>query len=203
MQLVFASNNSHKLSEIRHIFINRGIREIELISLKDIGFSGDIEETETTLEGNALLKARFIHQKFGVNCFADDTGLEVDALDGRPGVYSARYAGEGCTFDDNVEKILNELKGINNRAAHFRTAIALIINNKEYLFEGKVIGTIINSKRGSKGFGYDPVFIPENYNQTFAEMEPEIKNSISHRYKALDQMIGFLENYEPEKLSFF
>lgn len=192
MKLIFATNNSHKLSEIKHIFNHKGLVNIELIGLKDLGFSEDIDETETTLEGNALLKAKFIYQKFGLNCFADDTGLEVDALNGRPGVYSARYAGEGCSYNDNVVKLLGELEGLENRSAHFRTVMALIINGDEYLFEGRVDGKIISQKRGNQGFGYDPVFLPDGFDQTFAEMEPGIKNSISHRFRVLDQMIDSL-----------
>jgi len=193
MNLIFATNNQHKLLEIRHIFEKQGLDHIHLQGLKEIGFTGEIEEPGETLEENALIKARFIHSKYGKNCFADDTGLEVDALNGQPGVYSARYAGEGCSYQDNVVKLLDALNGIADRSARFRTVIALIINDKEYLFEGRMEGMIITEIRGTNGFGYDPVFMPDGYNLTYAEMPADIKNSISHRYLALDKMIRFLK----------
>jgi len=187
-ELIFVTNNQHKLSEIRQIAGN----DYSIKSLSDIGFSGDIEETAEDLEGNALLKARYIHERFGVNCFADDTGLEVEALNGEPGVYSARYAGENATYADNVNKLLAEMKGMENRKARFRTVIALILNNHEYLFEGTVNGVILESVRGSAGFGYDPVFVPEGYQKSFAEMEAREKNNISHRGRAVESLMIFL-----------
>ncbi len=190
MELVFASNNQHKLREIRDIAGN----DYQMLSLVDIGFHEEIDETELTLEGNALLKARAIHQRFNKNVFADDTGLEVEALDGRPGVFSARYAGEGCSFEDNVKKLLQELKGIENRKARFRTAIALILNDKEYIFEGIVNGVITERPSGGGGFGYDPVFLPDGYQQNFAEMDAEIKNKISHRGRAMEKLFVFLKS---------
>jgi XTP/dITP diphosphohydrolase len=187
-QILFATNNIHKLNEIRDIVG----RDIEILSLSDIGFDGDIPETEDTLEGNARQKAQFIFKKTNMNCFADDTGLEIDALDGRPGVYSARYAGEGCSFTDNINKILEELKGIKNRKAKFRCMICLILEGKEYLFEGQVNGSIITERKGDAGFGYDPVFVPNGHRQTFAEMPPYLKNGISHRGRAMAKMMKFL-----------
>lgn len=193
MNLIFATNNQHKLLEIRHIFEKQGLDHIQLLGLKEIGFTGEIEEPGDTLEENALIKARFIHSKYGKNCFADDTGLEVDALDGQPGVYSARYAGEGCSYQDNVVKLLDSLNGIADRSARFRSVIALIINEKEYLFEGIVTGSILMAAKGTNGFGYDPVFMPDGFQLTYAEMPADIKNSISHRYLALEKMIRFLK----------
>ncbi len=188
-ELLFATNNQHKLKEIREI-IGQTFR---IISLKDVGFTGDVPETQETIEGNARQKARFIFEKTGRPCFADDTGLEIDALDGRPGVYSARYAGEGCRFEDNIVKILTELQGVTNRKARFRCVVCLIIDNQEHLFEGKVEGTILADKRGSDGFGYDPVFLPDGETSTFAEMPPYLKNGISHRGKAVNKMVRFVQ----------
>lgn len=188
MDIVFATNNKHKLQEVKHIIGER----FNIISLKELQCFDDIPETENTLEGNALLKARYIHQRFNCNCFADDTGLEIEALDGKPGVFSARYAGEHCSFEDNINKILAELEGKTNRNAIFRTVIALIINDKEYLFEGNIKGKIIDSKKGISGFGYDPVFIPDGYSETFAEMGNDLKNTISHRALATKQLTEFL-----------
>lgn len=188
MDIVFATNNKHKLQEVKHIIGER----FNIISLKELQCFDDIPETENTLEGNALLKARYIHQRFNCNCFADDTGLEIEALDGKPGVFSARYAGEHCSFEDNINKILAELEGKTNRNAIFRTVIALIINDKEYLFEGNIKGKIIDSKKGISGFGYDPVFIPDGYSETFAEMGNDLKNTISHRALATKQLNEFL-----------
>ncbi len=189
MKLVFATNNLHKLEEISQI-LNRS--DIEILSLKDIGFSGEIPETAETLEGNALQKARYIYERYHLNCFADDTGLEVDCLDGAPGVYSARYAGEGCSFDDNVTKLLLEINGCANRKACFRTAIALIFDGEEHLFYGRVCGNIITERKGSMGFGYDPVFQPDGFEKTFAEMLPGEKNNISHRFRAIEGLKEFL-----------
>jgi len=188
-ELLFATNNQHKLKEIREI-IGQTFR---IISLKDVGFTGDVPETQETIEGNARQKARFIFEKTGRPCFADDTGLEIDALDGRPGVYSARYAGEGCRFEDNIVKILTELQGVTSRKARFRCVVCLIIDNQEHLFEGKVEGTILADKRGSDGFGYDPVFLPDGETSTFAEMPPYLKNGISHRGKAVNKMVRFVQ----------
>lgn len=182
--LVFATNNAHKLIEVSAILEGK----YKVVSLADIGCFDDIPETSQTIEGNALLKARFVVNNYHQDCFADDTGLEVDALDGRPGVYSARYAGEGCSYNDNVEKLLLELKGKPKRKARFKTVIALALNGKETLFEGIINGTIIHEKRGISGFGYDPVFVPDGYDQTFAEMSPELKNTISHRALAVKKL---------------
>lgn len=193
MKLVFATNNRHKLDEVRAIVGDR----VEVLSLNDIGCYDDIPETADTLQGNALIKARYIHEKFGVDCFADDTGLEVEALDGAPGVYSARYAGEECDSEANMQKLLQNLTGKSNRNAQFRTVIALIIKGEEKLFNGIVKGTITEEKRGDSGFGYDPVFIPEGFSESFAQMSGDMKNSISHRYRATLELSNYLkENYE-------
>jgi len=189
--LVFATNNIHKIKEISSILGNR----IMLKSLKDIGCYDDIPETGETIEENALQKARYIYGRYGIDCFADDTGLEVEALSNEPGVYSARYAGENVTYDDNTNKVLQKLKGKNNRKACFRTVIALIIEGKEQLFEGRIDGEIIHEKRGREGFGYDPVFIPAGHDKTFAEMDPGEKNSISHRALASKKLEEFLRNF--------
>jgi XTP/dITP diphosphohydrolase len=186
--IVFATNNPHKLREIREIIGN----SISILSLGDIGFSGEIPETQDTLEGNARQKARFIFDNTHRTCFADDTGLEIDFLDGRPGVYSARYAGESCSFDDNIRKVLEELKDAGNRKARFRCVVCLILDGQEYLFEGKVEGTILKERKGIDGFGYDPVFQPDGHNQTFAEMPAYLKNGISHRGKAIARMLRFI-----------
>jgi len=183
--LLFATNNPHKLREIREIMGS----EFRILSLKDVSLDTDIPETQDTIEGNAIQKARFIYEQTGIDCFADDTGLEIDALEGRPGVYSARYAGEGCSFDDNVSKILRELDGVANRKASFRCAICLIMGGKEHLFEGRVDGLITTERKGIDGFGYDPVFLPNGFPQTFAEMPPYLKNGISHRGRAIDKMV--------------
>ena len=190
MKLVFATNNKHKLEEVRAILGNR----IEVLSLNDINCHDDIPETADTLEGNALIKARYIHDKFGVDCFADDTGLEVEVLGGEPGVYSARYAGEECNSEDNMYKLLQKLTGKNNRNAQFRTVIALIIKGEEKLFNGIVKGTISNEKMGEAGFGYDPIFIPEGFSESFAQMTSDMKNSISHRYRATEELSNYLNN---------
>ena len=163
-KIVFATNNRHKLEEIRPLLD----KAIDLVLLADIGCTEDIAETADTLEGNALLKARYVFEKYGYDCFADDTGLEVEALDGRPGVFSARYAGDGHDFEANMTKVLEELQGVENRSARFRTVVALILGGKEYQFEGIVRGQIIQARRGNEGFGYDPVFLPDGSNLTFA-----------------------------------
>lgn len=190
MKLVFATNNKHKLDEVRAILGNR----IEVLSLNDIDCHDDIPETADTLEGNALIKARYIHDKFNVDCFADDTGLEVDALGGEPGVYSARYAGEECNSEANMNKLLHNLTGKKNRNAQFRTVIALIINGEEKLFNGIVKGNISKEKMGNSGFGYDPIFIPEGFSESFAQMTGDMKNSISHRYRATEELNNYLKN---------
>lgn len=188
MKIVFATNNKHKLDEIRKI--SQG--KIEILSLSDIGCHDEIPETGTTLEENALMKARYIKEKFGFDCFADDTGLEVDALDGAPGVFSARYAGEACNPQDNMEKILRVLQGEKNRKARFRTVIVLLLNGGQYFFEGEIKGEIIEEKRGTAGFGYDPIFLPEGYNKTFAELGDDEKNKVSHRAVATKKLVEFL-----------
>lgn len=188
MDLVFATNNKHKLEEISQIIGD----QYQIISLKELGCFDDIPETEETLEGNALLKARYIHSRYHCNCFADDTGLEIEALNGEPGVYSARYAGEACSFEDNIVKVLQKMEGKTNRKAVFRTVIALILDDHEYLFEGAIKGTIIKDKKGISGFGYDPIFEPEGYSETFAEMGNELKNQISHRALATQKLTQFL-----------
>ena len=188
MKLVFATNNLHKLKEVQEMLSN----SIEVLSLKDIGCFEDIEETERTLEGNAKLKADYITEKYGFDCFADDTGLEVEALDGNPGVYSARYAGEHGNAEKNMEKLLNELQNKSSRKAKFRTIIALNLRNKQYLFEGICEGEILNEKSGVKGFGYDPIFKPKNASCSFAEMNSEEKNIISHRGIAIQKLVNFL-----------
>ncbi|WP_195407777.1 non-canonical purine NTP diphosphatase [Bacteroides congonensis] len=189
-KLVFATNNAHKLEEVAAILGEK----IELFSLNDIGCHTDISETAATLEGNALLKSSFIFKNYGLDCFADDTGLEVEALDGAPGVYSARYAGgEGHDSQANMLKLLRDLEGKENRKAQFRTAISLILDGKEYLFEGVIKGEIIKEKRGDSGFGYDPIFKPEGYDKTFAELGNDIKNKISHRALAVQKLCEFLQ----------
>lgn len=188
MKLVFASNNKHKLEEIRHAVGS----VIDIVSLEDISCYDEIPETHPTIEGNALQKARYIYEKFGVDCFADDTGLEIEALGGAPGVYSARFAGPGCTFHDNMDKTLALLKDKTNRSAAFRTVIALIIDGKEFQFEGRVDGSILTEKHGEKGFGYDAIFLPNGYDQSFAEMDLALKNTLSHRSRATQKMVQFL-----------
>ena len=190
-KLVFATNNAHKLEEVAAILGD----QVELLSLNDIGCQADIPETAETLEGNALLKSSYIYKNYHLDCFADDTGLEVEALNGAPGVYSARYAGgEGHDAQANMLKLLHELDGKENRKAQFRTAISLILDGKEYFFEGVIKGEIIKEKRGDSGFGYDPIFKPEGYDQTFAELGNDIKNQISHRALALQKLCEFLQS---------
>ena len=193
MKLVFATNNRHKLQEVRDIVGDR----VEVLSLADINCYDDIPETADTLQGNALIKARHIYDKYGLDCFADDTGLEVEALGGAPGVYSARYAGEECNSEANMRKLLESLTGKTNRNAQFRTVIALIIEGEERLFNGIVKGTIATEKKGDSGFGYDPVFVPEGHTESFAQMSSEMKNSMSHRFRATQQLGIYLkENYD-------
>ena len=189
-KLVFATNNQHKLEEARAITAGK----FELLSLADIDCHDDIPETAPTLEGNALIKARWIFDRYGFDCFADDTGLMVDALDGEPGVLSARYAGPGHDSEANMKKLLANMEGKPDRKAHFSTAVALILDGKEYLFEGRVDGTIASEPGGENGFGYDPVFVADETGRRFAEMTSEEKNSISHRGRAMRKLAEFLEN---------
>ncbi len=191
MRLVFASQNRHKMEEIKPLLP----ASIELLCLPDLGFTDEIPETSPTLAGNALQKAQFIFAKFMTPCFADDTGLEIAALDGRPGVYSARYAGENKSADDNIAKVLAELSGIENRNAEFKTVIALVgVGDTPLFFEGVVKGTITREKQGTHGFGYDPVFKPEGYTRTFAEMTLQEKNKLSHRARAVKKFADWLKN---------
>ena len=189
MELVFATNNKHKLDELQAILGNR----IKLLSLKEIGCNVEIPEEQETLEGNAAQKSFYIYNKFGYNCFADDTGLEIEALNGEPGVYSARYAGEEKSAEANMDKVLNRLFKINNRNARFRTVISLVINGVETQFEGVVDGRILDEKRGISGFGYDPIFQPDGFEKTFAEMDLTAKNKISHRGRAVEKLIQYLK----------
>lgn len=190
MQLVFASNNKNKIKEIQQILP----QSITILSLEDIGCHEEIPETADTIEGNAILKANYVTQKYGYDCFADDTGLEVDALNGEPGVYSARYAGEQRNSEDNLNKLIAVLTGETNRNALFKTVIALNTNGKQHLFTGIAPGKITLEKSGAEGFGYDPIFQPEGYQETFAEMASDLKNKISHRAIATQQLISFFEN---------
>lgn len=204
-EIVFATNNKYKLEEIRNIIQKLEIKsqksKIKILSLKDINCIEDLEETGDTLEANASQKALYIFNHYHYNCFADDTGLEIDALNRKPGVYSARYARLGKNFNDNIFKVLKELDGVTNRKACFRTVISLIIDSKEEFFEGKVDGTITDEKRGTNGFGYDPIFIPYGYTKTFAEMTPELKNSLSHRYIAIDKMLKSINLIIPLRIN--
>jgi XTP/dITP diphosphohydrolase len=190
MNLVFATNNLNKLKEVQAIMP----KHINLLSLKDIGCFEDIPETQNTIEGNAIEKATYIKTKYGYDCFADDTGLEIEALNGEPGVYSARYAGEQRNADDNMNKLLNTLESHVNRNAQFKTVIALQLNNQQHTFTGICKGEITKTKHGEQGFGYDPIFKPNGYNQTFAEMDLTLKNSIGHRGKAVSLLIHFLNS---------
>ncbi|PLX14408.1 MAG: non-canonical purine NTP pyrophosphatase [Marinilabiliales bacterium] len=187
-KLVFATNNEHKLKEIKEILSGK----FSVYGLKEIGFNEDIEESGSTLNENASIKSHTIHDRFNIDVFADDTGLEVEALNNRPGVYSARYAGEDGNSEANIKKLLEELSGKDNRNARFRTVISLIINDKEFQFEGRVYGKIAYKKYGKDGFGYDPVFLPDGYEKSFAEMTSEEKNRISHRANAMAKFIDFL-----------
>ncbi|GGC91986.1 non-canonical purine NTP pyrophosphatase [Flavobacterium lutivivi] len=192
MKLVFASSNSHKINEIKKFLPEN----IELLGLNDIQCFDEIPETAETIEGNAILKADYIKNNYGLNCFADDSGLEIEALNGQPGVYSARYAGEPKDDNKNIDKVLFELHNQTNRKANFKTVICLNLNDKQYLFTGIVNGSIINEKKGDNGFGYDPIFVANGFDKTFAQMTFEEKNQISHRAKAVMQMIDFLKNNE-------
>lgn len=190
MKIVFATNNAHKLSEVAQVVGDK----FELVTLRECGITEDIPENEPTLEGNALAKARYVYSHTGLNCFADDTGLEVDALNGEPGVRSARYATDGHDDEANKRLLLERMQGVENRAAQFRTAVALIMDGKEYLFEGIVRGDIACEEHGAGGFGYDPLFLPEGGALTFAEMSAEAKNEISHRGRAVRKLAEFLKN---------
>lgn len=187
-KLIFVTANQHKLEEVNAMLGG----QVQLQSLKDIGCTDDIPETAGTLEGNALQKARYIYNRLGVDCFADDTGLEVAALGGAPGVYSARYAGPGHDSEANMQKLLAELDGKTDRRAQFRTVIALIMEGKEFLFEGIVRGEILTARKGTGGFGYDPIFQPEGYDTTFGELPAQVKNKISHRGCAVERLKEFL-----------
>lgn len=189
MKLVFASNNKNKIQEIQALVPST----IHILSLDEIGCTEDIPETADTIEGNAILKANYVTEKYGYDCFADDTGLEVDALDGAPGVYSARYAGEQKDANDNMDKLLSELEDKSNRKANFKTVIALNLNGKQNLFTGIINGKIIEDKIGTNGFGYDPIFVAEGYEKTFAELSMEEKSTISHRGIAVKELILFLQ----------
>lgn len=192
MKLVFATNNKHKLEEVKNLLGD----SFNLMTLNDIGCMEDIDETAITLEGNAKIKSDHIMQNYGLDCFADDTGLEVEALNGEPGVYSARYAGENASFEDNVNKMLKAMTGIKNRNARFRTVISLILNGKQLFFEGVCDGYIEESCKGNKGFGYDPIFKPVGYDQTFAEMDIQTKGRISHRGLAVKKLVSYLKNLD-------
>lgn len=189
-QIVFATNNAHKLSEVQAVLGDR----FRLVTLAECGITEEIPEDAPTLEGNALQKARYVHERTGADCFADDTGLEVDALDGAPGVHSARYATDGHDFAANNRLLLRNLAGAADRSAHFRTVIALILDGREYLFEGRVDGRIAESEAGRGGFGYDPLFVPEGFDKTFAEMGADEKNAISHRGRAVRRLVEFLQS---------
>ena len=188
MDLVFATNNKNKLKEIKHIIIDK----INILSINDLNHSDDLEETGLTLKDNASQKARFIYKKFNKNCFADDSGLEILSLNNEPGVFSARYAGSNCSADDNMNKVLKKLESIKNRNAIFKTVICLILDGKEYFFEGSIEGIITNEKIGHNGFGYDPIFRPDNFNLTFAQMSVNEKSKISHRAIAVSKFVKFI-----------
>jgi XTP/dITP diphosphohydrolase len=191
-KFVFATNNNHKIEEVREIAEDK----FDILSLKQIDCFDEIPEDQNTLEGNALQKAKFIWEKYEINCFADDTGLEVDFLNGAPGVFSARYAGESCDFNANIDKLLREMGDTPYRNARFRTVVALILDGTEYFFDGAIEGRIITEKRGLGGFGYDSVFIPEGLNETFAELPAMVKNSISHRAIAMQKLFYFLRHFQ-------
>ncbi len=190
MEIVFASNNAHKLAEVS----SKLPENFKILSLKDVLGDVDIPETGQTLDDNAIIKAKYVFERTGKNCFADDTGLEITALNGEPGVYSARYAGEDCSFQDNMDKVLRNLKGKQDRSARFRTVICLILNGEQHLFEGQVDGEILTEEQGEKGFGYDPIFRPNGFETTFAEMTMEQKNAISHRGLAVHKLVEFLSD---------
>ncbi len=186
MKIVFATNNQNKLNEVRQL-----LPDYEIVGLKDIGCTEDIPETATTLVGNAQIKADYVTEKYGFDCFADDTGLEIEALDGAPGVYSARYAGEPSNADNNIDKVLSEMTDKTNRSAEFKTIIALNLNGEKHVFEGACEGVILDKRNGEKGFGYDPIFKPTGFDLSFAEMSMEEKGKISHRGRAVRKLIDF------------
>ncbi|MBL7965713.1 MAG: non-canonical purine NTP diphosphatase [Prolixibacteraceae bacterium] len=194
MKLVFATNNQHKLHEISHLLDG----SFELLCLNDINCTDDIPENQDTIEGNASEKAFYIWNKYGLNCFADDTGLEIEALNGEPGVYSARYAGEEKSAEKNIELVLQKLAKIKNRKARFKTVISLVIDGREVQFEGIVNGQILEEKRGKTGFGYDPIFQPDESDLSFAEMPLEAKNKISHRGRAVQKLVEYLSQFSSE-----
>lgn len=190
MEILFASNNAHKVDEVRAKLAPRYM----VRSLREVVGEVDIPETGTTLEENAAIKARYLYERTGMNCFADDTGLEITALNGDPGVYSARYAGEGCSFDDNMDKVLRNLEGHSDRSARFRTVICLIYKGKEHFFEGEVKGEMLTERTGTEGFGYDPIFRPDGHDRSFAQMTMDEKNAISHRGLAVEKLVKFLSS---------
>lgn len=190
MELIFATQNENKIKEVA----SKLGAEFKILNLLEVGITEELPETSDTLEGNALQKARYVYRKTGMNCFADDTGLEVEALNREPGIYSARYAGPDKTSKDNIQKVLKKLQGKTNRNAKFHTVLALIIDGKEYVFNGKVEGEILMEEKGREGFGYDPVFRPKGHVKTFAEMSKEEKNQISHRALAVEKLVRFLNN---------
>ena len=190
-KIVFATGNPNKLKEIKS-----AIKSFEIVGLKDLGITEEIPETGATLKENALQKAKYVYEKTGLNCFSDDTGLEIESLNNRPGVYSAMYAGSDCNAENNMRKVLSELKTFQNRKAKFKTVIVLILNGKEFFFEGVVNGTILEEKKGSDGFGYDPIFRPNGYEKTFAQMSIALKNKISHRGIAVKKLVVFLNQEE-------
>ena len=190
MKIIFATNNKHKLKEVQAV-LGDGYR---LVTPSELGITEEIPEDRPTIEGNASQKSHYLYERTGADCFADDTGLEVEALGGEPGVRSARYAGPGHDSERNMELLLRNMEGITDRRARFRTVISLILDGKEYLFEGVIKGEIIKEKRGDSGFGYDPVFVPEGYDRTFAELGNEIKNQISHRALAVNKLCEFLRS---------
>ncbi|TAJ15246.1 non-canonical purine NTP diphosphatase [Marinilabiliaceae bacterium JC017] len=190
MKLVFATNNPHKLKELKHLLGD----SFHLLSLSEIDCTDNIPETGNNLEENALQKSEYIFKKYNLNCFADDTGLEIEALNNEPGVYSARYAGLENNSEANMQKVLSKMRDITNRKARFRTIISLILDGKKFQFEGLVNGSILEERKGSEGFGYDPIFVPDGYEQSFAEMDITLKNKISHRGKAVQKLVKFLKN---------
>lgn len=191
---VFATNNPHKLEEVKHISNNK----FNIVDISHFGITEELPEDQNTLEGNALQKARYLYEITGENCFADDTGLEVEVLKGAPGVMSARYAGENKSSDENIKKILKELENNPNRSAQFRTVVALILTGKEYFFEGVIQGKLLSEKKGNKGFGYDPIFVPNGFDETFAQLPAEVKNLISHRALAFEKLFYFLRHYKKD-----
>ncbi len=195
MRIVFATNNEHKLDEIKKI--SKG--QLDILSLSDINCHDEIPETGNTLKENALIKAQFVKDKYGIDCFADDTGLEVEALGNAPGIYSSRYAGPNCDSEDNMQKLLQDLQDKGNRSAQFRTVIALLLNGEEHYFEGIISGEIIHQKEGTNGFGYDPIFRPVGYDKTFGELPEKVKNSLSHRAIATQKLVAFLLQQKEEK----